>query len=1062
MQVLKNNSVLFTDWIFKNNSAVQGTIFVIESESFVKCINWTFMNNFGITNIFVFIYFLIFKITLVMTVLNGYFEFYNSSIYNNYAVSNPVGELLDSANLWIMSNVTIYNNQALTINAINSEFNTKWDILWFVPANFINYVNNSKNVFSIVINTSLIQLILSSLTIQNSSVISNEEIFFDCFISSLTIKDSQVKNISSSIRASQSNITLANTVVSEIENNSDLGFVFANLNSIIDISSTSFVNSRSCFIIATDSKVKLSAISLSNVTGNSNLIRIHSWNGILISNLSVENWLSSSSTIYLEKSSNVNLSKLSGAQINNLFMTSYKSNITLIDSFWIDSWLQFLEIKSSSIQLLSNSNFKNNGGKTLMDGGAIWITNSIVNIANSYFFNNSAITGGAISFEWTSLKNWNLSITHSTFLSNTGVSKGGAIYYSYNRPVINNVTFINNSAEYGANFASYAYQIRFIDSKNDIMQLSDLVSGVEYNKTLQLSLIDFDSQIMILENVNQIVISSVNITQASVKGINTALLRNGVASFTNFIAIAEPGSTNVLLKASSNALDIRKINEVYNSSSNNIIISSFRFWKPGEVRLEDKTCAVWSPGTFSLTWNSTVWEQCVKNADWRGGNQIYVDPGYWRNSHNTSTIVKCINNEACNGGFVDQELRTVDCAIGYAGILWNDWEIINGTKYEKVSDNKWSKWPSQILNTIRVIGLSLLLFTFILCIISINIKKTKESEISILLRVFTNYLQMTASMMAFSINYPSSILQIFSPFSEIGSTDVFLSFDWFVSDYDIKGPFSSNKIFKIFLTAILPLVLLLVFVIIWVGLRILWKRLIPDLSRSITISFITIIFLLHPRLVQSSIAMFEWVTIDNNDRRVKVDLQESWFSISHIKWIFAIAVPILIVWVFSMPLIAILLLLINYNKSEDNKVKQYFLILYQGLRKEIFYWEFINTLRKSSILIVFTLISSLNVPLKIAIWGMFLVFSIRIQMQIKPYTRQENNTIEIWSVATGSLTMMAGIIFEQGNQYAVFNTIWLLFIIWVNIIFLLEWLYRLSVWIQSSYKRFYIVSLSHI
>ena len=52
----KNNSVLFTDWIFKNNSAVQGTIFVIESESFIKCTNWTFMDNFGIIYIKLFKY----------------------------------------------------------------------------------------------------------------------------------------------------------------------------------------------------------------------------------------------------------------------------------------------------------------------------------------------------------------------------------------------------------------------------------------------------------------------------------------------------------------------------------------------------------------------------------------------------------------------------------------------------------------------------------------------------------------------------------------------------------------------------------------------------------------------------------------------------------------------------------------------------------------------------------------------------------------------------------------------------------------------------------------------
>ena len=164
--------VIFTNWMFQNNSAVQGTIFVIESESFVNWTNCTFVNNFSITS------------TIFMTSLNGYFELYNSIIYNNFASNNPVGEILDSANLWTMSNIAINNNQALTITTINSEFNTRWNYLWFVPFNFINYVNTNKllNININTINPSLIQLILSSLSIQDNSKIYDQNVLFNIFI----------------------------------------------------------------------------------------------------------------------------------------------------------------------------------------------------------------------------------------------------------------------------------------------------------------------------------------------------------------------------------------------------------------------------------------------------------------------------------------------------------------------------------------------------------------------------------------------------------------------------------------------------------------------------------------------------------------------------------------------------------------------------------------------------------------------------------------------------------------------------------------------------------------
>ena len=123
------------------------------------------------------------------------------------------------------------------------------------------------------------------------------------------------------------------------------------------------------------------------------------------------------------------------------------------------------------------------------------------------------------------------------------------------------------------------------------------------------------------------------------------------------------------------------------------------------------------------------------------------------------------------------------------------------------------------------IGLVILVFMFIFLIIIINIRKTDESQISVLLRIFANYLQLTSSMMSLNIKIPASITSIFSPVNQIGaSSEVFLSFDCFVTAYDIKGPFSSNKVFKVFLTGLLPLILLIVFAVIWLWARCINKK----------------------------------------------------------------------------------------------------------------------------------------------------------------------------------------------------------------------------------------------
>jgi hypothetical protein len=74
----QKGTVEFTDVVFQNNSASEGALFVIESESKVECHNCSISNNFAVTA------------AIASTMSGGYFEFYDSQIYNNYAIANPI------------------------------------------------------------------------------------------------------------------------------------------------------------------------------------------------------------------------------------------------------------------------------------------------------------------------------------------------------------------------------------------------------------------------------------------------------------------------------------------------------------------------------------------------------------------------------------------------------------------------------------------------------------------------------------------------------------------------------------------------------------------------------------------------------------------------------------------------------------------------------------------------------------------------------------------------------------------------------------------------------------
>ena len=141
----------------------------------------------------------------------------------------------------------------------------------------------------------------------------------------------------------------------------------------------------------------------------------------------------------------------------------------------------------------------------------------------------------------------------------------------------------------------------------------------------------------------------------------------------------------------------------------------------------------------------------------------------------------------------------------------------------------------------------------------------------------------------------------------------------------------------------------------------------------------------------------------------------------------------------ALPVIALVLLFKNIKKDEDNKIKQYMLILYQGLKQNRFYWEFINTLRK--VLLLMSL--SLSLTLKVLSSITILIVSARIQIRLRPYKRNENNTVELLAIAAGTITMLCGFMFSQTETVGFINIILLILIILINVKFILEWTYMI-------------------
>ena len=141
------------------------------------------------------------------------------------------------------------------------------------------------------------------------------------------------------------------------------------------------------------------------------------------------------------------------------------------------------------------------------------------------------------------------------------------------------------------------------------------------------------------------------------------------------------------------------------------------------------------------------------------------------------------------------------------------------------------------------------------------------------------------------------------------------------------------------------------------------------------------------------------------------------------------------------------------KSKRDNKIKSYFLILYQGLNEKVFYWEYVNTLRK--ILILSCLFFD---PTAKLFFSCFVLMSTeRLEHFLKPYKRLENTKVELLAVTAGGVTMNSGLVYSQDEHIVFLNYIVLSFVVYFNLWFVIEWIYLFTENFKEKYKIIMIV-----
>ena len=133
-------------------------------------------------------------------------------------------------------------------------------------------------------------------------------------------------------------------------------------------------------------------------------------------------------------------------------------------------------------------------------------------------------------------------------------------------------------------------------------------------------------------------------------------------------------------------------------------------------------------------------------------------------------------------------------------------------------------------------------------------------------------------------------------------------------------------------------------------------------------------------------------------------------------WASMIGLPIIIFYTVGCPLVMLIILYKNSHKLNHLKIRKYYLLMYQGFRNEVFYWEFVNTLRK--IFMVLLKVMMTSIPPAYAALGLVIIFVIMIRTQIRlsPYKNEANNALELEAMIVGTTTLYTGVLFTQEND----------------------------------------------
>lgn len=253
---------------------------------------------------------------------------------------------------------------------------------------------------------------------------------------------------------------------------------------------------------------------------------------------------------------------------------------------------------------------------------------------------------------------------------------GGTIYWTYSQNELMEPTglysntFVSNTAMYGNDYATQGISLLMGNNDTSTIEITDYNDDVP---SFTVILVDFYGSRVVSQSYREVSVaaqpSTCYTSTGYLAGIFTVSWNQGVATFDRLQAYCAPGFNLSLLIT-------------YDSVAGNIdpVKNMTLVYRPcvrGEHLKQDRACSLCTNGTFSLIEpadvdlsdlsEAKVCQRCPEDSDTCFGDQIVLDPGYWRNSEISATVQDCpFDMNSCPGGTA---VGDASCTVGFRGPL---------------------------------------------------------------------------------------------------------------------------------------------------------------------------------------------------------------------------------------------------------------------------------------------------------------------------------------------------------------------------------------------------------